>query len=99
MSMILILTDRLDALDTETLAGLGSLGVTNVTLLEDSSTVGVLVQGWAFETSAAQDAVDILTSGETDVRVLRPVMQVSVSAQEVVYARREDAGTPEKEKR
>ncbi|MBW3667142.1 MAG: hypothetical protein KY394_06075 [Actinobacteria bacterium] len=97
--MILILTDRLGALDTDALGGLGSLGVTNVTLLEDASMVGVLVQGWAFETSSARDAVEMLASGESDVRVLRPVMQVSVSPQEVAYARREDAGTPEKEKR
>lgn len=97
MSTILILADRLGALDTETLAALGDLGITSVTLLEDAATAGVLVQGWAFETSAAQDAVDILMSGDMRARVLRPVMQVSVSQQGLRNARPEDAGTPEKE--
>lgn len=97
MSMILILTDQSCALDTETLGRLGELGVTNVTLLEEASTRGVLIQGWAFERSSADAAVEILTSGELEVRVLQPVMQVSVSPRAVVDVRSGESWTTEME--
>lgn len=79
MSMILVFADEPSVLDTERLALLGRLGITSVTLLEEASIRGVLIQGWAFERTSAREAVEILTSGASDVRVLEPVMQVSVS--------------------
>ncbi len=99
MSMILILTDQLGGLDTEKLARLGSLGVTNVTLLEEASTAGVLIQGWAFGRTSAREAVDILTSGAADVRVLEPVMQVSVAPSGIVQTPFRETGTKETEGR
>lgn len=89
MSMVLLLTDRLGALDTGTLGRLAGYGITSVTLLEnpsvtlleDPSTSGVLLQGWAFDHSTAPEIVEILVPGDVGVRVLQPVMQVSVSAQ------------------
>lgn len=79
MSIMLILTDDSGALDSERLIRLGDLGVTNVTLLEDASTVGILIQGWALERTSAGEVVELLTAGRSGVRVLQPVMQVSVS--------------------
>lgn len=99
MSMILILTDQLDALDSDRLIRLGDLGVTNVTLLEGASTAGMLIEGWAFERTSAGEAVKIVTSGESDLRVLQPVMQVSVSEWAVPKMPPADTRTPEMEER
>ena len=99
MSMILVMTDQPCVLDTETLARLGSPGVSNVTLLEAPSTAAVLVQGWAFDLSSAEETVEILTSGKVDVQVLQPVMQVSVSPRTIVDIRPEETRTMEKEEK
>jgi len=99
MSMILILTDELDALDSDSLIRLGDLGVTNVTLLEEASTAGILIQGWAFERTSAREVVELLTAGRSGVRVLQPVMQVSVSEWAVPIVPPADTRTPEMEGR
>lgn len=91
MSMVLLLTDRLGALDTGTLGRLAGYGITSVTLLEDPSTSGaLLLQGWAFDHSTAPEIVEILVPGDVGVRVLQPVMQVSLSAQTGVEIRSGD---------
>lgn len=97
MSMILILTEELGALDSGRLIRLGDLGVTNVTLLEGASTAGMLIEGWAFERTSAGEAVEIVTSGKFDVRVLQPVMQVSVSEWAVPKMPLAGTRTPEME--
>lgn len=97
MSMILILTEELGALDSGRLIRLGDLGATNVTLLEGASTAGMLIEGWAFERTSAGEAVEIVTSGESDVRVLQPVMQVSVSEWAVPKMPLAGTRTPEME--
>lgn len=97
MSMILILTEELGALDSRRLIRLGDLGATNVTLLEGASTAGMLIEGWAFERTSAGEAVEIVTSGESDVRVLQPVMQVSVSEWAVPKMPLAGTRTPEME--
>lgn len=99
MSMILILTDELDALDSDRLIRLRDLGVTNVTLLEEASTAGILIQGWAFERTSAGEVVELLAAGRTGVRVLQPVMQASVSEWAVPKVPSADSGTPETEER
>ncbi len=96
--MILVLADEPGVLDTERLARLGRLGITSVTLLEEASTRGVLIQGWAFERTSAREAVEILTSGAADVRVLEPVMQVTVSPGAVPDLPAADIVTAEKER-
>jgi hypothetical protein len=57
---------------------LARLGVTNVALLRDQQTVGIVLEGWLFDPArsarAAAQAVD-LTGGRT----LHPVMHVAVS--------------------
>lgn len=97
--MILILTGQRCKVDSETLARLGSLGVTNVTLLEEASAAGTLIQGWAFDSFSADEAVEMLTLGLSDVRVLRPIMQVSVSPQEIVDLPSGETWTMEKERK
>lgn len=97
MSMVLIPTDELAALDRHRLIRLSDLGVTNVTLLEEASTAGILIEGWAFARTSAHEAVKILMSDESDVRVLQPVMQVSVSEWAVPKIPLADTRTPDME--
>jgi hypothetical protein len=63
----------------ELVAKLARLGVTNVALLGDDRTVGIVLEGWLFDPArsarAAADAVGA-TSGE---RILHPVLQLAVS--------------------
>lgn len=99
MSMILILTDEPDALDSDSLIRLGDLGVSNVTLLEGASTAGILIQGWAFESASANEVVELLAGGGPGVRVLQPVMQVSVSDWAVRRLPSADTRTTEMEER
>jgi hypothetical protein len=63
----------------ELVAKLARLGITNVALVRDDETVGVILEGWLFDPArsgaAAADAV--ATAG---VRVLHPVLDLAVSA-------------------
>ena len=58
---------------------LGALGITNVSLVRDDATFGLVLEGWAFDprrsTAAAVEAV--ATAGAT--RALYPVVQMAVS--------------------
>jgi hypothetical protein len=60
-------------------ARLAGLGVTSVTLLRDSETVAVVLDGWAFNpTRSASSAV--ATLGDTSTcRVLQTALEVAVS--------------------
>jgi len=58
---------------------LAQLGVTNVALLRDEQTVGIVLEGWSFDpeqsSRAAAEAV-----GVTGARTLHPVLQMAVSS-------------------
>ena len=57
---------------------LARLGVTNVALLRDERTVGIVLEGWSFDPAqssrAAAEAV-----GATSARTLHPVLHMAVS--------------------
>jgi len=58
---------------------LARLGVTNVALLRDGSTAGLVLEGWAFTAEAAPQACAVV--GACDgVRTLHPLAQMAVSA-------------------
>jgi hypothetical protein len=58
---------------------LARLGVTNVALLRDEQTIGIVLEGWAFDPAlsapAAAEAV-----GAVGARALHPVLHMAVSA-------------------
>lgn len=78
MSMVILIADELRGFDSEMLHELSSLGVSTITLLEGASTAAVLIQGWALDTSSIDQVTAIVTSGDYDVQVFRPVMETSV---------------------
>jgi hypothetical protein len=63
------------------IAALAGLGVTNVSLAGDSRTVGIVLDGWAFDPSrAGNEAVAAVAgSAAAQVRALRPLMHVALS--------------------
>jgi hypothetical protein len=59
---------------------LARLGVTNVALLRDGSTAGLVLEGWAFAVEAAPQAACAVAGACDDVRTLHPLAQMAVSA-------------------
>jgi hypothetical protein len=79
--MMVFLVESADGefcLRADHLSELARIGVTNVALLRDGQTVGIVFEGWLFDPAqsagAAAEAVD-LTRGRT----LHPVMHMAVS--------------------
>ena len=73
-------SDEEPTLRPAALEQLARLGVTNVALLRDGSTAGLVLEGWAFAVEAAQQAACAVVGACDDVRTLRPLAQMAVSA-------------------
>ncbi len=59
---------------------LANLGITRVALLRDGVSVGVVLEGWAFSASSADEAVRALfPASRSGVRTFREVQSVVVS--------------------
>lgn len=61
---------------------LARLGVTRVAVMQDGATVGVLLEGWAFDSTSTPRAIDALDGLGGKPKVLLPVLDVSVSRAE-----------------
>jgi hypothetical protein len=60
---------------------LAELGVTHLALVRDEETVGLVLEGWAFDPDQSADAVlDVLAGGTQAAKTLRPLTQMAVSA-------------------
>jgi hypothetical protein len=68
------------ALPPESLERLADLGVSNVALVRDEATAGLVLEGWAFDPVRARDAVLDTVGVGTGARTLLPLAQVAVSA-------------------
>ncbi len=82
MAIVLMLLDRADvplAIHAETSRSLARLGVTRLALLQDRSTLGVLLEGWAFDAASTDRAIDAIDGLRSRVRVLVPVLDASLS--------------------
>jgi hypothetical protein len=73
------LADEAPTLRPAALERLADLGVTSVSLLQDGSTAGFVLEGWAFDVERAEDAARAVADGCGDVRTLKPLMQMAVS--------------------
>jgi hypothetical protein len=63
-------------------AQLAALGVTSLSVLRDTQTTAVAMQGWAFDPARSADAAaQALAPGGTAVRVLRPVFESEIHRQ------------------
>jgi hypothetical protein len=59
---------------------LAVLGISGISLLQDSSGNGVVLEGWAFDPARIDEAVRVMfPDGGTGVRVFREVEHVAVS--------------------
>jgi hypothetical protein len=94
MGMTVVLApvdDREVTLGPATAARLGALGVTNIAVLRDQTTVAVVLEGWAFDPAATtHEALEALTGPDRPVRTLSLVAQMSVTA----GSDREDGSEP-----
>jgi hypothetical protein len=83
VAMVVVLfpvSDGEPALQPAALERLAHLGVTSVSLLRDESTVGLVLEGWAFDPARACEAACAVAGACDDVRTLHPLMQMAVSA-------------------
>lgn len=80
--VVLVESDEPGAsLDATTIAELSELGVTNLALVRDERTVGIVLEGWAFDPAAsAGAALSTLAGDARTVRALYPVGEIAVSA-------------------
>jgi hypothetical protein len=67
------------SLRQELVASLGQLGVTNVALVRDEHTVGIVLEGWLFDPSRSADAAVEALGTASGRRVLHPVLHLAVS--------------------
>ncbi|MGK2849401.1 MAG: hypothetical protein ACSLFN_00585 [Candidatus Limnocylindrales bacterium] len=59
---------------------LAALGITRISLLDDQSGFGVVLEGWAFDSARIDEAVRTVFPDRSDaVRVFREIQQVAVS--------------------
>jgi hypothetical protein len=69
------------SLDPDSLRRLAELGITNLALVRDEETVGLVLEGWAFDpTRSGRAALDALVDTRVEARTLRPLTQLAVSA-------------------
>lgn len=62
-------------------ASLAALGVTRISLLRDATTVGVVLEGWAFDPVRSGEAARaVFPDGTEAVRTLHEVGQLAVAA-------------------
>lgn len=67
-------------LRSDALSALARLGVTSVALVRDERSLGVVVEGWAFDPAGSAEAVIAAVSGRSRrARTLRPVMEMTLS--------------------
>jgi hypothetical protein len=63
------------------LAGrLAPLGITGVTVLQDATLTGLVLEGWAFDPASASDAVNLLADEGIRTRLLLPTVALAVHA-------------------
>ena len=82
MSIVLLILDAADApfaVGTQAGHELARLGVTRVAVMQNGTTLGVLLEGWAFDAASSRRAIDALDVLGVNPRVLLPVLDVSVS--------------------
>ncbi|MBA2373639.1 MAG: hypothetical protein H0V74_05500 [Chloroflexi bacterium] len=59
---------------------LAGLGISRISLLQDPSGIGVVLEGWAFDPARIDEAIRAMfPDGSADVRVFREVEDVAVS--------------------
>lgn len=82
MAMMVVLLDDAHGefcLHEELVGCLARLGVTDVAVLRETRTVGVVLEGWLFDPTRSARAAAEAFGPTSGARVLHPVLQLSVS--------------------
>ena len=81
MAMMVVLLEEREGefcLRPELISELARLGITNLGLVRDQQTVGIVLEGWSFDpASSAETATAVVAAGG---RMLHPVMHMAVTA-------------------
>jgi len=80
--MIVLLLDESEGefcLQQKLVSELAALGVTNLALLRDDQTVGVVLEGWLFDPLRSSVAAAQAVGAAAGARALHPIMQMAVS--------------------
>jgi hypothetical protein len=78
-----LLLDSADAdfcLREDLVVAFARLGVTNVSLVRDERTVGIVLEGWMFDPERSAEAAAEAVKATPAARTLRPVMHVAVAS-------------------
>jgi len=82
--MIVVLVPSSDAepsLQPAVVSEVARLGVTSIAMLRDERTLGLVVEGWAFDPSRSAEAVVAAIAGRrSHARTLHPLVEMAVSA-------------------
>jgi len=63
----------------DAMAALAAMGVTNAAVVRDEETVGIVLEGWAFDEAEAELAAAAVAGPAAPCRTLRPLVQMAVS--------------------
>ncbi len=86
MAMVVVLfpvTAEAPTLHPAALERFADLGVTSVTLLQDDSTAGLVLEGWALDATRAAEAACAITSPCEGLRTLYQLAQMAVSPRRI----------------
>jgi len=89
--VVLLIPDAAGApsLQPASLRRLAELGVTSASVVRGAGTIGVVLEGWAFDPERSSEAASNAVAARAEgVQTLRPVAQMAVSAA------RSEGGTP-----
>lgn len=82
MAMMVLLLAGADGdfcLRQELVSELARLGVTNLALVRDEQTLGIVLEGWLFDPDRSAGAAAEALGAASGVRALHPVMHLAVS--------------------
>lgn len=82
MAILLVLmpAETEACLRSDVISSLALLGVTSVSLVRDERSLGMVVEGWAFDPITSAEAVMAAVGGRSrSVRALQPVMEMKLS--------------------
>jgi hypothetical protein len=78
--VVLVPADRRDVpLGATTVEALARLGVTSVALARDEHTTALILEGWAFDPTRPDAALDALGASRDGARALQPILQMAVT--------------------
>lgn len=84
MLLVLLPAGTSTCLRSDAVSALARIGVTSMALVRDETSIGVVVEGWAFDPVASAEAVMAAVSRRRrGARALQPVMEMALTKGDV----------------